>query len=107
MKSQALLTDGDGDGKADPGDTIRYTVVVSNTNATATNATLTDTIDPNTTLLANSQHSSPLLNDASATPLIYTENDAATNIVPNIEVFDADDMLSSATVQITPRLPAR
>jgi uncharacterized repeat protein (TIGR01451 family) len=40
------------DGKADPGQTITYTVTISNTGtAAATGVTFTDSVDPNTTLV--------------------------------------------------------
>ncbi len=47
-----------------PGDTIMYTVVISNTGgADALNVNFTDTIDPNTTLVAGSVNSSPIAFD--------------------------------------------
>ncbi|MEQ1646614.1 MAG: Ig-like domain-containing protein, partial [Pyrinomonadaceae bacterium] len=57
-KSDTSLS-GDGDGKADPGETIGYTVQLNNTGATspaddATNVTFADTIDLNTTLVGGS-----------------------------------------------------
>ncbi len=65
----SVVTDNDGDGRADPGDTLLYTVTVSNTGAGATDATgvkFTDTLDPNTTLVPNSLNSSPIAFDDSA-----------------------------------------
>jgi uncharacterized repeat protein (TIGR01451 family) len=54
-KSDALLNDVDGDGNADPGDTIRYTVIVTNSgNGAANGVLLTDNPDANTTLVAGS-----------------------------------------------------
>lgn len=54
-KDSALLNDVDGDGLADPGDSIRYTVVISNTGmADATGVTFDDTPDPNTALIVGS-----------------------------------------------------
>jgi uncharacterized repeat protein (TIGR01451 family) len=54
-KADALLIDNDGDGVADPGDTLRYTVVVSNTGTTAaTNVAFVDTPDANTALVVGS-----------------------------------------------------
>ncbi|HLM57947.1 MAG TPA: Ig-like domain-containing protein, partial [Pyrinomonadaceae bacterium] len=53
--------DPDGDGKAEPGDTITYDVNVANASATdATGVVFSDTIDPNTTLVAGSLRVSPL-----------------------------------------------
>jgi len=50
-KTDLLLVDNDGDGVVDPGDTIRYTVVIINSGTgNATNAAFDDTIDANTTL---------------------------------------------------------
>lgn len=54
-KSDALLLDGDGDGQVDPGDTIRYTVVISNLgNQDASGVVFTDLPDPNTALVVPS-----------------------------------------------------
>ncbi|HEX9367102.1 MAG TPA: hypothetical protein VF921_10750, partial [Vicinamibacterales bacterium] len=52
--------DVDGDGKADPGDKIRYTVTISDATADATGVHLADTPDPNTTLVGGSIVISPL-----------------------------------------------
>jgi hypothetical protein len=41
-----LLVDADRDGRADPGDTIRYVVSIRNFGTVPTSATLTDTLDP-------------------------------------------------------------
>ncbi|HLG15598.1 MAG TPA: HYR domain-containing protein [Blastocatellia bacterium] len=61
MKSHMLS-----DPQADPGDTITYTVVISNTGMMdATGVNFSDTIDPNTTLVANSLIVSPIaVNDS-------------------------------------------
>jgi uncharacterized repeat protein (TIGR01451 family) len=59
-KTDFLLTDGDGDTKADPGDTLKYTVVISNTGSDATGVSFNDTVDPNTTLDAGSIATTPL-----------------------------------------------
>src|SRR5437870_3246105 len=49
------------DGKAEPGQTITYTVTISNTGtAAATGVTFTDTIDPNTTLVGGSITTQPI-----------------------------------------------
>ncbi len=56
---------GDGDGKADPGETIRYTTVISNSGTDATGVTFNDIIDANTTLVAGTVNVSPLaINDS-------------------------------------------
>src|SRR5262249_43552485 len=58
--------DVDGDGKADPGDTITYTVTVNNTAAPgagndATGVSITDTLQNITTLTAGSVQVSPII----------------------------------------------
>src|SRR5215208_1376786 len=50
-KVDSLFTDVDIDGKADPGDTIKYSVVIGASGMDATGVTFTDTVDPNTTFL--------------------------------------------------------
>lgn len=61
---------GDGDGQADPGETIEYTVVVTNSGTVpvtddATGVTFNDTIDVNTTLITSSITASPVaVNDS-------------------------------------------
>src|SRR5688572_12172928 len=47
-KTDTLLVDVDNDTKADPGDTLKYTVVIGATGEDATGVTFTDTVDPNT-----------------------------------------------------------
>ncbi|MFT3743531.1 MAG: Ig-like domain repeat protein [Pyrinomonadaceae bacterium] len=64
-KSDTSLS-GDGDGKADPGETIGYTVQIGNTGADpATGVTFNDTIDAHTTLVPGSVNVSPLARDDS------------------------------------------
>ena len=67
--TDALIDDGagpvspdeDGDGKADPGETIEYTAVIANGGADpATGVTFNDIIDMNTTLVGGSLSVSPL-----------------------------------------------
>lgn len=54
-KSDALLLDAGSDGGANPGDTLRYTVWVTNVgNQDATQVVFTDTPDPNTALIVPS-----------------------------------------------------
>jgi uncharacterized repeat protein (TIGR01451 family) len=54
-KTAALALDQDGDGAADPGDTLAYTVTLTNLGAgPATGVVFTDTPDPATALLAGS-----------------------------------------------------
>ncbi len=63
-RSTAIITDSDGDGVADPGDTLRVTVTISNTTASAITAiTLEDTLTGST--LVGSVNISPLaVNDS-------------------------------------------
>jgi len=61
----ATFIGGDGDGKADPGETIEYTAVVQNTGSDATSVTFNDILDLNTTLVGGSLNVSPLALDDS------------------------------------------
>ncbi|MGK2859904.1 MAG: PA domain-containing protein [Thermoanaerobaculia bacterium] len=57
--NDSLAVDVDGDGKADPGDRIRYSLTVTNTaGAGATSVVLTNTPDANTTLVTGSVQTS-------------------------------------------------
>ncbi|HSD44982.1 MAG TPA: hypothetical protein VLB87_00115, partial [Pyrinomonadaceae bacterium] len=47
-KTDSLITDVDMDGKADPGDTLKYTVVIGASGEDATGVQFSDTVDPNT-----------------------------------------------------------
>lgn len=66
--TDALVTDADGDGIADPGDVVEYTVTVNNTAGAGNDATgmiFTDTLDANMTLVPGSVNASPIAgNDA-------------------------------------------
>lgn len=63
-KVDALLNDANGDGAASPGDTLRYTVTITNSgDMDATGVVFTDTIDPNTTLVPGSVKASPVAVD--------------------------------------------
>lgn len=54
-KTAALQVDADGDGLADPGDTLRYTIVITNSGSgAATGVMFNDTPDANTELIAGS-----------------------------------------------------
>ena len=55
------FADSDGDGKAEPGEIITYSVTLTNTGPDpALNLTLNDTVDANTTLIAGSATSTPI-----------------------------------------------
>ena len=66
-KTDQIIGD-DGDGRADPGETIRYTIIITNDAGAmdATGVVFTDTFDANTTLVAGSENASPLAFDAAA-----------------------------------------
>jgi uncharacterized repeat protein (TIGR01451 family) len=60
-KTDALIIDIDGDGAVDPGDTLRYTVVVANSGTSdAVGVAYSDTIDANTTLVPGSVKTTPI-----------------------------------------------
>jgi uncharacterized repeat protein (TIGR01451 family) len=59
------FSDPDGDGKAEPGDTITYNVTVTNNGTDATNVQFTDTLDPNTTLVPGSVATQPIASNDS------------------------------------------
>ena len=77
-KRYQLLVDQDSDGFAGAGDTLRYTTRVSNGgDADATGVVISDTIDPNTTLVPGSVEATPLAYNQTAstpanTPLMLT-----------------------------------
>ena len=56
----AITTDVDGDGRADPGDTITYTVVINNTGTDATGVNFGDVLDNNMTLVPGSINVTPI-----------------------------------------------
>jgi len=60
LKTDALVIDNDGDGRADPGDTLRYTVTITNTGAEATSISLDDVIQPNLGAVAGSLFTGPI-----------------------------------------------
>jgi len=60
-----VIPDDDGDGNADPGETIQYTTTITNSGSDATGVTLNDVIDANTTFVGGSVNVSPLaINDS-------------------------------------------
>jgi len=80
-KTDALQVDVDGDATVDPGDTIRYTVVLTNsTGITINNAAFTDTPDANTALVVGSVTTSQ--------GTVTTGNTAGdTNVAVNLGAF--------------------
>ncbi|MCL4262370.1 MAG: DUF11 domain-containing protein [Anaerolineae bacterium] len=85
-KQDALLVDNDSDTQADPGDTIGYTVVITNTGPDpATGVVFTDTIDASTTLIAGSVETTPLARNDSYTALgnVRISHPAAAGLLVN------------------------
>jgi uncharacterized repeat protein (TIGR01451 family) len=67
-KTAVLASDADGDGQAEPGDTLRYTIRLTNgAHDTVPGVTLVDQLDPQTTLLAGSLGTTPLAFDGAVT----------------------------------------
>lgn len=64
-KTAVLVNDADGDGKVSPGDTVRYTIMVTNTgDVDATGVQLTDRVDTNTLMVdTNSINAKPVAED--------------------------------------------
>ncbi len=61
IKKDILTVDNDADNLADPGDTLRYTIFVTNSGITDAGAVgFQDTIDANTTLVAGSLRTTPI-----------------------------------------------
>ena len=90
-KADALLIDNDLDTKADPGDTLRYTVTVGVSGEDATGVVFSDTVDPNTAFVAGSLRTTPLARPDSytATGNIRITKNAAAGVLVNDQDFDA------------------
>jgi hypothetical protein len=105
-KNDSLFTDVDMDGKADPGDTLKYTVSIGASGENATGVNFTDTVDPNTTFVGGSLAASPVatndtfpvtvvgnvrINSANlAAPFSVVSNDfLGVNPTSTISAFDA------------------
>ena len=102
----AAFIGGDGDGQADPGETIEYTAVIQNSGADpATGITFNDILDLNTTLVAGSVNVSPLAGDDSydaigntvldvgiglPDPAVHVTNSAIDNLFDNDTEFLGD-----------------
>ena len=117
-KTDALLTDVDTDGKADPGDTLKYTVVIGASGENATGVNFTDTVDPNTTFVGGSLAASPVavndtfpvtvagnvrINSANlAAPFSVVSNDfLGVNPTSTISAFDATTANGGQVVMTT------
>lgn len=59
-KVDALTADGDMDGLADPGDTLTYTITITNPGGEALTVDLADAVDGNTTLVPGSVRATPI-----------------------------------------------
>ncbi|MAE66546.1 MAG: hypothetical protein CMJ18_19935, partial [Phycisphaeraceae bacterium] len=98
-KIGALADDVDGDGRADPGDTIRYEISIANDGAAEALAVrVTDTVDVNTTL----GHVGP-----AALPDMFTAVAGKTLTVPTAagvraNDFDLDAITPNASLIVTP-----
>ena len=93
----AISVDADADGKADPGDTIKYTATFDNTTGSldGTSITFTDTFDTHTTL-TGSVNSTPVAFDQS----VNTNEDTAAPITLTGE--DPDGTALSLFTIVTP-----
>src|SRR5690349_15375504 len=89
-KTDSLFTDVDIDGKADPGDTLKYTVGITATGGDATGVTFTDTVDPNTTFVAGSLRTTPLARPDSytATGNVRIQVPIGSGVLANDQDFD-------------------
>lgn len=69
-KTDVLVVDNNANNDADPGDTLRYTITVEQSGTTAAaGVTFSDTLDPNTTLVAGSLRTTPIARNDSYTSL--------------------------------------
>ncbi|HNB70816.1 MAG TPA: Ig-like domain repeat protein, partial [Acidobacteriota bacterium] len=95
-KVDSLITDNDSDTLADPGDTLRYTVTISNTGTDATGLSFSDTISSNTTLVGGSVEVSPVaIDDAySAVGNVRIQVPAGSGVLAN-------DFLGTPTATLT------
>ena len=101
-KSAAIQTDRDGDALADPGDTIRYTVVVRNSGeGVATIVRLQDILDSNTTIVPGSLTTSKGSVSGSS-PVDVALGDLASGAEATVR-FDAvvNNSISSSVAQIS------
>ena len=99
-KVDTLKTDVDADGFADPGDTIHYTVRLTNTGGVAfSNTVFTDTIDANTALVGGSVNVSPLAFDDSYDTIGNTLLRVGGSSTAGPEVFVAGGSVTSNDVE--------
>ncbi|MBI4751831.1 MAG: hypothetical protein HY774_25385 [Acidobacteria bacterium] len=101
-KVDALQNDVDVDGAADPGDRLRYTVVITNSGGgNATGVNFTDTIDANTTLVAGSVKVSPLAIADSYNAVGNTTLTVNTASGVRANDYDVDGVTPTASLVVT------
>ena len=98
-KTDALVDDVDGDNVADTGDTLKYTVTITNSGTMdALGVTFTDTLDPNTTLVPGSVTTTPVaVNDTyAASGNIQISINAGSGVLANDTDGDGNSLTASA-----------
>src|SRR6266478_6631975 len=81
MSAALTVTANNGDGKADPGDTINYTVQLGNTSGSdGTGITFSDTIDTHTTLVGGTLNSTPVAFDQIGVNAVVTNEDTGVSV---------------------------
>ena len=98
-KTDALLVDNDADGNADTGDTLKYTVTITNNGGgDATGVQFNDTPDANTTLVPGSVTTTPVaVNDTyAASGNIQISFNAANGVLANDNDADGNTVTASA-----------
>src|SRR6266446_3756604 len=81
MSAALTVTANNGDGKADPGDTINYTVQLGNTSGSdGTGITFSDTIDTHTTLVGGTLNSTPVAFDQTGANAVVTNEDNGVSV---------------------------
>jgi hypothetical protein len=100
-KTDAIAVDSLNDGKVQGGDTINYTITVTNNSLTdtATGVVLNDTIDPNTSIVPNSIHAQPQARNDAYTAVGNTLLEAGLAapsgnpaVTTTVKVFDNDSV---------------
>src|SRR6266478_4402886 len=82
MSAALTVTANNGDGKADPGDTINYTVQLGNTSGSdGTGITFSDTIDTHTTLVGGTLNSTPVAFDQIGVNAVVTNEDTGVSVI--------------------------
>jgi hypothetical protein len=98
-KTDALLIDNDADGNADTGDTLKYTVTITNNGGgDATGVMFNDTLDPNTTFVPGSLTTTPIaVSDTyAASGNIQISINAANGVLANDNDADGNTLTASA-----------